>query len=146
MRLIESTPKRRGFLLIDVMIAGAIAAVVIAGILTVIASARSANVAAARDVIAAQLVLEKIDQMRSEPFAALTTGTFSTENPVAGATGRYQRVVTVSGIVTDTVVSGTSSNALSGRNITVTVTYVSDAANIANNTTRTSAATTRVYQ
>ena len=64
--------RARGYLLIDIMIAGSIAAVVIASLLSILATARTKNTAATRDVVATQLVLEKFDRERSKGFAFVT--------------------------------------------------------------------------
>lgn len=132
--------RTRGFLLIDVMIAGALAAVVIGSVLSVLANARSKNVAAARDVIATQLVLEKLDQVRSLPFGSLA-GAAGTEATVPNVTGKYARVTAVTASANETV----SSTAMPFRDVTVTVTYTSDAFGPGAGT-RATQATTRVYQ
>lgn len=135
--------KHRGYLLIDIMIGGAMAAVIIAGVLTVLANARAKNVAAARDVVASQLVLEKLEQQRSLGFAGVAA---ATEPTVAGVTGAFKREVTVSAIGTDTVVSGTHTSTLRFRDVTVTVTYKVGELLQRGGGTRTSQATTRVYE
>lgn len=135
------TPLRtRGYLLIDVMIAGALAAVVIVSVLTVLANARARNVAAARDVIATQLVLEKLDQVRSVAFASLA-GAAGDEPAVADVNGTYRRLTTVGPLANETV-SGTP---LPFRDVTVMVSYSTNAfsAGVAQRETQ---ATTRVYQ
>lgn len=131
----------RGYLLIDIMIGGALAAIVITGILTVLANARARNTNAARDVIASQLVLERIDQVRSQAFA--TINSTPDENPVTGANirGNYRRRTQVSTTGSPENVGGFS---LPFKDVTVTVTYTTGA--VTGATTRTTQATTRVYQ
>lgn len=128
--------RARGFLLIDIMVGGAIAAVVIAGMLTLLVSARNKNVVATRDAVATQLVLERIDKERSRPFTSLATGT-AVEAVVAGQTGKYRRETTIGGALTESV----GSFSLPFRDITVVVTY-----NTVEGPTRRSQASTRYYQ
>lgn len=128
----------RGFLLVDTMIAGAIAAVVIAGVLSVLANARARNVAAARDVVASQLVLERLDQIRSLPFASIASEAAA---PVSGVTGSYTRSATVSNTGSPETVGSFS---LAFVDVTVTVTYRTTAA--FDSKIRTSQATSRVYR
>lgn len=93
----------RGYMLLEVMIGGAIAAVIIGTLLTSLADARQRNTLAARDVIAAQLVQEKLEERRlqaSRTVALFTALAGGTESPVvnAGTTtllGDYTRTTTV---------------------------------------------------
>lgn len=111
----------RGYLMIDIMVGGALAAVVIAGLLTVLASARQKNVAATRDIIATQLVVEKLEQQRAAGFTALTVGT-ATEPEVAGQTGKYQRVTVITA-GSENVGTGVDTFTLAFKDVAVTVTY-----------------------
>ena len=126
----------RGYLLIDVMIGGVLVAIVLATILSVVLHARSRNVYAARDVVATQLVLERLDQVRSQAFGAIAAGT-TTEATVAGITsGRYSR--------TTVITTGNTNGGgftLDFKEIRVTVTYTTQDSGV-----RTSQATTRVYR
>jgi Tfp pilus assembly protein PilV len=136
-----TTPRHRGFLLIDVMVAGAIAAVGVASVLPLVANARAKNVAAARDVIASQLVLEKIEQVRSLSYAAVADAGL-TEASVANVTGTFTRVTTTATAGSPETVSGT---ALPFIDVTVTVTYSSNAYGTGLGM-RATQATTRIYQ
>lgn len=122
----------RGYLLLEVTVGGAMAAVIIAGVLTIVSDVRVKGIQAARDVTASQLVLERIEERRALGFAGAAA---MTENPVAAVTGRYVRTTTVVDCTETVPAPGAN---LPCKDITVTVTFGAPA--------RRSQATARVYQ
>lgn len=124
----------RGFLLLDVMVGGALVALILATLLVILASARAKNVAASRDLVATQLVLEEIDRQRA---ASLFEGVpLPTTSPVVTTSGTYLRSASMpaSG---DESIGGFQ---LPFKDVMVKVTYQSEGK------TRTSQATTRIYE
>lgn len=130
----------RGYILLEVVMGGAMAAVIIAGILTTVAHTRAKNVYAARDVTASQLVLERLEERRALGYAAVTA---MSETPVTGVVGRYDRVTAVTDCVETVPAPGANTNC---RDITVTVSYTATDVGAGGGTIRRSQATARVYQ
>lgn len=85
---------KRGYLMLEMMVCGAMAAVVLAGMMSFISSGRVQNIAAARDVTANQLVNEIMEQKRAGPYPP--TKVFPTTIVSAGAT--YTREVNISSL------------------------------------------------
>ena len=137
----------RAYLLIDVMIGGALAAVVIAGLLSVLVDARAKNVQATRDVVATQLVLESLERCRAAGFAGVSGATCPLAAPpgtaVPGQTGNYKRSIQSSVAGSPETINAIQ---LPFKDVTVTVTYVVGGPTAGTNATRTSQATTRIYQ
>lgn len=129
----------RGYLLMEVAIGGAMAAVIITGILTLIADARVKRTAAARDVAASQLVLDKLEDLRN-----MAPPTGGSDTPAPGyarswtATAAGNETLTIPNV---NVPAG--SVIVSSTEVVVTVTYNSKASS---NTVRTAVARSRVYQ
>jgi hypothetical protein len=136
--------KQRGYLLIDVMVGGALAAVVVAGVLTVLASARTKNVHTARDIVASQLVLDQLERCRSFGFANIGVAgkcpLIVTPTAVAGQTGNYLMTVAATAAANETI----NSIKLRFRDVTVTVQYNAERGSTP--ATRKAQATTRIYQ
>jgi hypothetical protein len=122
-------PLRRGYMLLEVMIGGAMTAVVVMTVLTQIAQARAQNITTGRDVTAAQLVLEKMEEQR-----LASAWTAATET-VASVNGMYTRTVAVAAC-TETV----GSLSLTCNDVTVTVTFPTNDGKV-----HSVAATIRVY-
>ncbi|OGQ23931.1 MAG: hypothetical protein A2138_19415 [Deltaproteobacteria bacterium RBG_16_71_12] len=134
MTKLPHTGKPHGYLLMEVAIGGAMAAVIIAGILTLIADARVKRTAAARDVVASQLVLDKMDDLRnSNPIVA------GSDTPLPG----YTRSWTANAATAETMTVPDGGIVLNSTEVVVTVTYTSNASS---NPVRTATARSRVYQ
>lgn len=138
----------RGYLLLDVFIGAALAAVIVSILFQQVAAARRSNTAATRDVVATQLLLEKLEQQRSLPYASFANGTAN--EMLAGGYHR-QTVVTTGSAVKDVVGTSPNQRTLFYAKIAVTVKY--PCLNPPNCTTappgekvRATQATTRVYQ
>jgi hypothetical protein len=136
---------QRGYLLLEMVVCGALAAVILAGILSQLVRARNLNVATGRDVIASQLVLERLEIARNTPFGSLTNGSSTTDTPLIG----YTRTTAISASCSETMTfpapAGTATVAC--KDITVTVTFRMNQTGAGTGLqTRTSQATTRIYQ
>lgn len=135
---------RRGYLLMEVMIAGAMTAVIAAGVLNLILDARLRRIAAARDVVANQLVLDKLEELRNGPFPSPHAEVTEVVN---GYTRQWKVVDPGAESLSFTSVVGptatVASITLQCRDVTVTVKYLSNAFA---NPVRTTSATTRIYQ
>ena len=123
----------RGFLLLDVMVGGALVALILATLLVILASARAKNVAASRDLVATQLVLEEIDRQRAASYANVPLFPAS---PVVTTSGTYLRSASMPAS-DDESIGGFQ---LPFKDVMVKVTYQSEGK------TRTSQATTRIYE
>jgi hypothetical protein len=138
---------QRGYLLLEMVVCGALAAVILAGILSQLVRARNLNVATGRDVIASQLVLERLEIARNTPFtnAAIANGITSTDTPLSG----YTRTMTVSNSCSEAMTfpaPALGATALC-KDITVTVTFRMNQTGAGSGLqTRTSQAQTRIYQ
>lgn len=66
--------RRRGYILIEVAVGGAILAVAIFGLMGSLAEARTRNVIGGRDVIASQLALDKVEMQRALGYGNTATG------------------------------------------------------------------------
>lgn len=121
----------RAYILLEVAVGGAMVAVVIVSLLGVLADARNRNVYAGRDVIASQLVLEKLEEYR----ASGGTTACATETLVPNVQGVYARVCTPASAATN--VNGV---AVTYNEAAVTVTYQT------HDGPRTVSGVTRVYQ
>jgi type II secretory pathway pseudopilin PulG len=90
------TPRRarswRGYILLEAMLAGAIALVGMASLLNSYQSARAQAVVAARKSTAAQLINECLDELHAAGFSAATTATCPA---LTGLRGTYARTVTL---------------------------------------------------
>lgn len=135
----------RGYLLLDVFIGAALAAVIVSILFQQVAAARRSNTAATRDVVATQRLLERLEQQRSLAFGSLAEG--PTNEMLSG--GYHRRTVISAG--SDSVGSGGNQRDLDFKKIQVTVQY--PCLNPPNCTTappgekvRATQATTRVYQ
>lgn len=124
----------RGYLMMEVAIGGAMAAVIIAGIVTLVADARVKRTAAARDVVASQLVLDKLEDLRnSNPIAG------GSDTPLPG----YTRTWTAAAAAVETLTTPFGNITMNSTEVVVTVTYNSNASS---NPVRTATARSRVYQ
>ncbi len=132
----RNTKRTRGYLLLDIAVGGALVAVVVGTVLSVMVHARARNVQSARDVVASQLVSEELTHQQALGFSGVTASGPAT---VAGETGVYTRTVVVTGPTSET--SGAVT--MRFKSVSVTVTYV-----VNNNAKpiRTFSADTRVYQ
>ena len=81
---------KRGYILIEVTVGGALVAVIVATLLSTLADSRMRNVVAGRDLVASQLLNDKLDLQRSKGFTNADTGC-ATEAKVAGQTSTYIR-------------------------------------------------------
>ncbi len=106
---------RRGYMLLEVSIGGAVTAVILATVFNQLSAARVRSITSARDVTASQLVIERIEAMRQ---AAVPTAATET---VANVNGRYTRTTAVA---TGTETMGTTT--LTFTDVAVTVSFPSD--------------------
>lgn len=141
-------PPPRGYLLVEVLVAGAMAAVVFAGLFTTMSQSRSKNVIASRDTVASTLALGRLEVCRSfglQSTAAFTAldnkcGAASVETPpVPGVAGVYTRTTTVTSCTETVPAPGV---ALTCKDISVKVTYVDPLVG----TFRQTQTGTRIYQ
>jgi hypothetical protein len=127
---------RRGYILLEVMMGGALTALVVAGLLSSLADARVRNIVAGRDAVAASLAQDMVEEVRSRGFGnagGLCTGAFA---PVSNNQAVYRRKCTLTAAAT---------HALQGVNVTfekvdVVVEFDSTIGK------RTAKASTRIYQ
>ncbi len=82
--------RMRGYLMLEMMVGGAMAAVVLVGMLSFISSGRVKNIAASRDVTANQLVNEIMEQKRASAYPPTAVAATT----IAAAGGKYVRTVT----------------------------------------------------
>lgn len=135
------SPAGRGYILIEVTIGGALIALLIAGLLTQIAQARTDNVIAGRQIIAAQLVQEKIERERALGFvSAGGCNPAETAAVIANQQGRYERTCTRTASTSETIGAGVGAVTVNYNTVTVTVDYET------NRGTRTTEVVTRVYE
>jgi type II secretory pathway pseudopilin PulG len=87
--------KRRGYILLEVAIGGAMVAVLCATILSSLADARVQNVVAGRDAVAGQLALEKLEQQRALGYTLAGTANCLATETVTNQQGLYTRTCTV---------------------------------------------------
>jgi type II secretory pathway pseudopilin PulG len=141
---LRSARASRGYLLIETAVSGALFAILLASLFAELARARNQNVAASRDVVASQLVLECVERLRTVGLAS-TNSTCNTLPMPAG----YTRILNVDGATTNEVV--TLFNPPTSRNIpykraVVTVRYnINTGGNVGAVQTRQSQTTTRLY-
>jgi hypothetical protein len=128
---------KRGYVLYEVMLGGALIALILATLMTQVADSRTKNVIAGRDTIAAMLVQQKMAQQRARGFADVGTGC-ATETTVAGQQGNYERVCTAGGAVAETI----NGIAVNYKDLSVTVNYTTSQST----TPRSITAVTRVYE
>ena len=136
--------RRRGYLLIEVLIGSALVAGALAGILELIGHGREQEIFVSRDFIATQLAEQGLEISRAEALKSATTlsslgaGTTSigTMTVPVGLQGTYTRTrIVVAGV--DTIGASTG---IDYRDVTVTVSYLTRAG------TRTVTSFTRVYE
>jgi hypothetical protein len=133
------TQPTRAYLLMEAAVGGAMAAVILAGLLTLIASGRVANTAATRDITANQLVTELMEQERAAPFPPPAVAPTN----VTAAGGNYSRSAVVDGTGCPEVrvnPSGGPNLSMPCVNVTVSVTFNNNAG------PRTTTASMRMYQ
>jgi type II secretory pathway pseudopilin PulG len=122
----KTSPKRRGYLLIEVAIGGVMAAVVVGSVLELLGHANDRTAISARQETALSLANQAIEQARSAGIG-LTNGS-NVDVPVpTGLNGRYTRTRTVTSGTT-TVSSTSPAGAavdllLDYKDVSVTVTF-----------------------
>ena len=90
-----NAPARRGYLLLEAMVSGAIVAVGLMGIAVQLGAARDAEVRAERRGVAVALAKAAIDEKRALPFDRLVNGAVS--DVVKAGGGSYTRRVDIRG-------------------------------------------------
>lgn len=113
---------KRAYLMLEMMVGGAMAAVVLVGMLTFISSGRVKNIAASRDVTANQLVNEMMEQKRSAAYPPTAVGATA----IAAAGGTYTRTVVTDATGCPEVRAnpgGGPAFSLACTNVTTTVTF-----------------------
>ncbi len=85
--------QRRGYILLEVAVGGAMIAIAILGLMSSLADGRTRNVVGGRDVIAAQLALDKIEMQRARGFG--DTGTNCALSELIHTQGVYTRNCTM---------------------------------------------------
>lgn len=132
--------RSRGYVLIEVMVGGALFAVLVSVLLTQLAEARTRNVIAGRDVVAAQLVQEQLGRERAAGYAGTPSATCNAAfAAVASQTGKYERKCEV--VNGTRTVGSAATQTLNVNTVTVTVRYDNSADGV-----RTIAAATEIYQ
>lgn len=136
----------RAYLLIEVMLAGAMCAVIIAGLMTQLAAVRKKNAFTTRDLTAAQLVLERVEERRHAAAASFPPTNVGPET-ITALDGSYTRTAAVNSTGCPESITHPASGTitLQCRNVVVTVTYNADDPTTAPIEQRSSTATTRVY-
>ena len=132
----------RGYLLMEVMVGGAMAAVVLVGMLSFISSGRVKNVAAARSITANHLVNETLEQTRAGVYPPVAVGA----TVVVAAGGRYTRTTTVNATDCPEIRAnpgGGTAFSMGCTNVNVTVSFSNTDAGVT--TLKTSSATMRMY-
>lgn len=144
----QTNAPARGYLLLEVMLAGALCAVIIAGLLVQLSAGRKKNTFTTRDLTAAQLVLERMEERRHAAANVFPPGNLN--DTVTALDGVYSRTATVN---TPPGCPESVSNPAGGpamsldcRNIVVTVSYNADDPTTTPVETRGTTATTRVYE
>jgi hypothetical protein len=125
---------RRGYLLLEVTIAGAIAALAVASLLTLLGETRAQSIAVARDGTARGIVARDIERARAKGFIGVAA---IAPAVVTGVTGRYiaeTQVVTGSEVLFNAQTSDF-------KDVTVVVTHP-----INDGTTTSEQATVRLYE
>jgi hypothetical protein len=69
---------RRGYVLLESVVGGALIAGAIGGLLVQLATASAQSTAAARAAIGARLVMGRVEELRVQGYGALTSGTVTT--------------------------------------------------------------------
>lgn len=125
---------RRGYLLMEVMVAGAITAVALAGLLTMAGNNLATSTLAARDLTAQGLMQRAVEQVRMKGFALAASVGATT---VATQAGTYTRTIVVTP-GSETIFGGTASTF---KDAVITVTFASTTAKPHTTTT-----TVRLYE
>lgn len=113
----------RGYILLEITIGGALIALLIASLLTQVAQARVDNVIAGREIVASQLLQEKIERERARGFVAGgSCSPAETNTVVAGQQGTYRRTCVRDAAATQTIGSGPAVT-VNYNDVKVTVTY-----------------------
>ena len=140
----RSVLKARAYLMFEVMVGGAMSAVIIVGIISSLSHTHSMRVVAGRDTTASQLALVKMEELRRASFPPTTAG--SPESPVPGVQGRYTRSWTVSAVATESITPpALGSPAINNSFVDISVT-VSFPSNVDSSPTRTTTISSRTYQ
>lgn len=114
--------RRRGYLLLEVMIGGVLAASILGFLMVTWVHARNLGVKAARSSVAADLAAHALEVARSLDYADLSAANLPATGPVVGLKGSYDRTVT---LTTGTEVDPTGSGEdLDYTDITVTISFV----------------------
>lgn len=94
---------RRGYILLEVLMGGAMTALVVTGLLSSLADARVKNIIAGRDAVAAGLAQSMMEEVRSRGFGnatSLCTGAFA---PVPNQQAAYRRRCTLAAAASHTL-------------------------------------------
>lgn len=130
----KTEPRRRGYLLMEVMIAGAITAVALGGLLTMAGNNLATSTLSARDLTAQGLVQRAVEQVRMKGYLAVTSESATTVSTEAGT---YTRTIAVK-TGSETIFGGIASNF---KDVAVTVTFAPGSAKPHTTTT-----TVRLYE
>lgn len=139
----------RGYLLLEVMIGGALCAVIIAGLMTQLSHVRKHTTYTSRDLTASQLLLEKLEERRHAAATVFPPTASPPSETITALDGRYTRTVSVNSTgCPESVVNPAGGPAMSlpCNNIVVTVTFDADDPSTVPIERRTATATTRVFQ
>lgn len=108
--------RKRGYLLLEVTVAGAIAAVAVASLLTMLGDSRTKSISVARDITARGIVARGLERARAKGFLGVTN---IAPTPEPNVTGQY--------LVETRVVSGSevlfSAQTSAYKDVTVIVTH-----------------------
>ena len=126
--------RRRGYLLMEVMVAGAITAAALAGLLTMAGNNLATSTLSARDLTAQGLMQRAVEQVRMKGYASASSVAATTVSTQAGT---YTRTIVVTN-GTETIFGGTASKF---KDVTVTVTFAPGAAK-----PHTTSTTVRLYE
>ena len=113
----------KGYVLWEVVLGGALIAIIMGTLLTSLAEGRVKNAVAGRDVVAAQLVQEKIEEARARGKGVTPTACAGTAVTVANQQGSYSRTCTVTAGGSNTVTTGAGALTVTFDTVTVSVSY-----------------------
>ena len=127
------SPRRRGYLLLEVTLAGVITGIAVTALIVQLGDARVKSISAARDMTAQGLVAQGIERARSKGFDNVVD---IASTPITGLQGTYSRATTV--VPGDETLFAAQTTAF--KDVTVTVTHPQGSG------TRTYKAAVRLYE
>lgn len=110
MKPMKPMKKPRGYLLLEMLIGGSIAAVTIGALVILLANARNTGTVMAKDRTANFLIDQGLEQARSKRFLGLTPTSDTGFVAVTGLSHNYQRRTQVGPVISEVLEAGQSTD------------------------------------